>query len=146
MLTRCDDIGMGRIAAPELLGDVLIEELMLNDASEPYLLSSIQSSSQVPSTTTTAVNLVSAPVGCTPYNPLINRCRTGGQINRRCATGSRMTIHDTPDSNDVMETKEEVQPWSLQGLIDVTSSGDCASHADPAAASAAFDKYLKSYQ
>jgi len=138
LLKRCDDIGMGRVAAPELLGDVVIEELIVTDTSEPYLLSSIQSSSVPSSSSTTAVELASAPVGCTPYNPLKKRCKTNSQINQRSVTGSKTTNYDTPDC---VESKESL-PWSLQSLIDVTSCCDDSSHVDPCAN----DKYLKSYQ
>ena len=139
LLTRCDDIGMGRVQAPELLGDVLIEELIVTDTSEPYLLSSLQSSTSVPSSSNTAVDLSSAPVGCTPYNPLKSRCRTNSEINRRTpASGNQKMIHNTLDCTETTESL----PWSLQGLIDVTSCCDDSSHVDPCAN----DKYLKSYQ
>lgn len=140
LLTRCDDIGMGRVRAPELLGDahVLIEELMVTDASEPYLLSSLQSSTSGSSLSSTAaddLDLSSTPAGCTPYNPLKSRCRTNDKINRRTSAN---VLHDTLDCTETTETL----PWSLQGLIDVTSCCDDSFHAGPCAD----DKYLKSYQ
>jgi hypothetical protein len=43
LLMICDDIGMGRVQVPDLLGDVLIEQLYAEEGAEPYLLSSIPS-------------------------------------------------------------------------------------------------------
>ena len=42
LLVRCEDIGMGRVACPELLGDAFVEKLCVTDVSEPYLHSSLK--------------------------------------------------------------------------------------------------------
>ena len=49
LMLLCNDIGMGAVQCPELLGDAYIEPICVKDASEKYLLSTIPSSPDVSS-------------------------------------------------------------------------------------------------
>ena len=76
LLVLCDDVGMGRVQRPDLVGDARIEKLCVADVPERYLLSSLSNS------TAAAVDTVDDPCcteakeeRCVPYNPL-NQCST----------------------------------------------------------------------
>ena len=109
LLTRCDDIGMGLVQCPELVGDAYIEKLCVADVPEKYLLSSLKDKddgacaecSEDPCCEegTTKVR----GVRCASYNPL-NQCQTA-RPSDSCGTA--------PD--DPMEQLPR-QPWSIHVL------------------------------
>ena len=84
LLVLCDDVGMGRVQRPDLVGDARIEKLCVADVTERYLLSSLAGSNSSSSGSSVAVAVddgascaeaeaVEQP--CVPYNPL-NQCST----------------------------------------------------------------------
>ena len=125
LLVRCDDIGMGRVACPELLGDAYVEKLCVTDVAEPYLHSSLKNATvddgdsiwddelpcggpcgdeenMMESTSSTSTSTSLLQNKCAPYNPL-NQCQTARPADS-CGVG----------------TSEQPQPWSLHVL---TGSG-----------------------